>query len=118
LPSTTRQSSFMVLSRWVLLAHRAMISLSHSLKILVLGLGSSLSLGTRSPRIVGPWWWRHPSREFHLYSLLRNKYLGEAHHILSSVEASPWELNHPNSLRLPIGMSPGQPWAPLPNAWF
>jgi hypothetical protein len=35
---------------------------------------------------------------------------------LSSGQASSWELDHPHSFRLPIGMSPGQPWAPLPNA--
>jgi hypothetical protein len=36
---------------------------------------------------------------------------------LSSGQASPWELDLPNSFRLPIGMSPSQPWAPPPNAW-
>jgi hypothetical protein len=76
-------------------------SLSHFLEILVLGLGSLSSLGTGYPRTVDPWWWRHPSQEVHLYSLLRNWYLGDAHHILSLVQASLWRLDHPKFLQTP-----------------
>jgi hypothetical protein len=66
--------------------HTEPSSLSHFLKILALGLSSLSLLGLWAPS---------PSWEFHLYSLLRNRYRGDAHHILSSVQASPWELDHP-----------------------
>jgi hypothetical protein len=87
-PSTTCQSSLKVLSQWALHTHRALISLSHFFKIRELGLSCLSSLGTGSRRTVGPWWWRHPSRESHLYSLLRDWHLRDACHMLSSGQAS------------------------------
>jgi hypothetical protein len=50
---------------------------------------------------VGPQWQRCPSWEFHLCSLLRNWYLGDTHHILSSVQASWTELDCPKFLQTP-----------------
>jgi hypothetical protein len=86
---------------WVLFTCRAVISLSHFLEILALGLGSLSSLGTGSPRIVGPWWQKYPSWESHLYSFLRDRYLRDTHHILSSVQDSSWRLDHPIFLQTP-----------------
>jgi hypothetical protein len=65
-PSLTSQSSLKVLSGWVLHTRRALISLSHFLEILALGLGSLSSLETRSSRTVGPRWQRCPSQVSHL----------------------------------------------------
>jgi hypothetical protein len=70
LPSTIGQSSLKVLSQCVLLIRRAVIFLSHFLEILVLGLGSLLSVGTRFPtRDFGPPYGRCSSQVLHIYFL-------------------------------------------------
>jgi hypothetical protein len=53
----------------------------------------------------------------HIYSLLRNWYFEDTCHVSPHVSPHHGSWTIQNSFRLPIGMSPGQPWAPPPNAW-
>jgi hypothetical protein len=105
-----------VLSWWVLL-HAELWSLSHFLEILALGLSLLPSLGTGFPRTVGP-------RDEDIPPECPTSTVSWGTNILGMpvISFPQFRPHHgdwtvPNSFRLPIGMSPGQPWAPLPNAW-
>jgi hypothetical protein len=98
-------------------SHAELWSLSHFLKILALGLSSLLSLGTGSPRTVGPCDGDVlPGSSTSTLSWGTNI---SGKPIISSAQFRPhygdWTI--PNSFRLPTEMSPGQPWASSPNAW-
>jgi hypothetical protein len=104
---------------WVLLACWAVVSLSHFLKNSSASLLSSRELGSPLGTVNNPVVKMFPlGVVLHIsLSLLRTWYFGNTHNISPQVRPSPWELDLPNSFRLPNGISAGQPWAPPPNDW-
>jgi hypothetical protein len=102
LPINTGQSSLKVLSLSEYFLHAELWSLSHFLEILVLGLGSLLSLGTGFPsRDCEPLWWRHSLWVLHISLSLEDLIFQGCLPYLSSGQASPWELDHPKFLQTP-----------------
>jgi hypothetical protein len=93
-PYTTAQSSLKVLSQWVLHTYRSLISRSHFLEILVLGF-SSLPWGLGPLELWAPSEGEVPPRS------PTSTPEEPISHILSSVQASPWELDHSKSLQTP-----------------